>query len=195
MLRRTAAKLRLSEARRDAREQAVGAAHPLASAADLVAEAEMHERLVRSVLGLPEPYRTVVLRRYFQQLSPREIASLTGTPAGTVRAQLSRALALLRSSLRGNDADAWPAPLVALAGAGSGNAGGAVAAGVVLMTQAKTTVLAGLAIAVAIGILIWAAIRDAAEPARSDAIAGGPAAASGAPGERKPRRTRSRPLR
>ena len=100
--------------------RAVGTAHPLASAADLVAEAEMHERLVRSVLGLPEPYRTVVLRRYFQQLSPREIASLTGTPAGTVRAQLSRALALLRSSVRGNDADAWPAPLVALAASGSG---------------------------------------------------------------------------
>jgi RNA polymerase sigma factor (sigma-70 family) len=115
VLRRTAAKLRLRNTRRELRERAA-APREAASEADLVAEAEMHERVVRTVLALPEPYRATVLWRYFEDLEPAEIAARTSTPVGTVRARLSRALALLRSELRDRNAGAWPLALVALAG-------------------------------------------------------------------------------
>jgi RNA polymerase sigma factor (sigma-70 family) len=174
VLRRTAAKLRLRDARRETRERDSAARREASPAADVVAQAEMHERVVRSVLGLPEPYRTTILRRYFEDLTPREIAARDGTPLETVRARLRRGLALLRSELRGSDARAWPVTLVALAGSGSGKAGGAVGAGVVLMTQAKTAVLAGLAIVIAMGVVFWAVTRNEA-PVAERPPAGAPA--------------------
>ena len=59
------------------------AAHPLAAA----------------VLELDEPFRQVVLLRYFEQHTPKEIAHLLGIPGATVRSRLSRALEKLRVSL------------------------------------------------------------------------------------------------
>ena len=49
----------------------------------------------------PPPYREVVSLRYFGDLSPSDIASVTSRPEGTVRAQLSRGLGRLRIRLRG----------------------------------------------------------------------------------------------
>lgn len=166
VLRRTAAKLGLKDARREARERAVAREEP-DSAVDLVAEAEMHERVVRSVLALPEPYRSTILRRYFDGLSTREIAERTGAPLGTVRARLSRGLGLLRSELRGGDAGAWPATLIALAGSQVVPAGGAAAAtatGVVLMTQAKASALAVAAVVAVVGVIGWLVVRERAAP-------------------------------
>ena len=72
--------------------------------ADPAAEALLAERgaAVRdAVATLPEPYREVVSLRFFGDLSPAAIATLTKRPEGTVRAQLHRGLARLRFRLRG----------------------------------------------------------------------------------------------
>ena len=52
------------------------------------------------VSGLPEPYRQVVLLRYYGQLSCTQIGDRLDMPLGTVTKTLSRAYALLREALR-----------------------------------------------------------------------------------------------
>jgi RNA polymerase sigma-70 factor (ECF subfamily) len=56
---------------------------------------------VREAVGsLEEPYQLVVTLKYLEGLDAAEIGKRLGVPHGTVRAQLSRALPLLREKLR-----------------------------------------------------------------------------------------------
>ncbi len=52
------------------------------------------------VSGLPEPYRQVILLRYYGQLSCTQIADQLDMPLGTVTKTLSRAYALLRDAMQ-----------------------------------------------------------------------------------------------
>jgi RNA polymerase sigma-70 factor, ECF subfamily len=52
-----------------------------------------------AISGLPEMFREVVVLRYFEGFSYRQIASILGCPAGTVMSRLNRARAELRSIL------------------------------------------------------------------------------------------------
>jgi CTP:molybdopterin cytidylyltransferase MocA len=52
--------------------------------------------LDRIVAQLPTEFREVLLLREVEDLSYREIATVTGLPVGTVMSRLSRARALLR---------------------------------------------------------------------------------------------------
>jgi RNA polymerase sigma-70 factor, ECF subfamily len=49
-----------------------------------------------AISGLPEVFREVVVLRYFEGFSYRQIASILGCPAGTVMSRLNRAKAELR---------------------------------------------------------------------------------------------------
>ena len=49
---------------------------------------------------LPEKYRTVIILRYFSDLSIREIASVMEIPEGSVKSYLNRAKAALRTTLK-----------------------------------------------------------------------------------------------
>lgn len=51
------------------------------------------------VSGLPEPYRQVILLRYYGQLSCTQIANQLDMPLGTVTKTLSRAYGLLRDAM------------------------------------------------------------------------------------------------
>lgn len=90
--------LRLRAARR-AREEIASRSERVPSAGELAARAEVQRRLVDDVLGLDEPYRSLVVLRYYGGLEPSEIARRLGKPPGSVRGQLSRALDMLRASL------------------------------------------------------------------------------------------------
>jgi len=104
----------------------------------------LHERvsfqhsLVAAVLELDDPYRTVVMLRYFQGLSPAAIARRRNVPAATVRSQLARALAQLRAKLeqREGGREAW---CTALAG---------------FLENSKPVVLPSAAIATAAGVCV-----------------------------------------
>ena len=103
---REAWRRRARRARRDATtmplDQALLDAVP--DTADPVRDAldsERGEAVRDAVAALPEPYREVVALRYFADLSPAAIASVTRRPEGTVRAQLSRGLSRLRLRLQG----------------------------------------------------------------------------------------------
>lgn len=71
-----------------------------------------------AVLALDEPYRSVILARYFEGLDARQIASREGTPLATVRSRLQRAHELLRNRLDREHGDrrTWALGLAALLG-------------------------------------------------------------------------------
>ncbi len=52
-------------------------------------------------MGLPVRRRAVVVLRFYEDLSLREIASVLGVSEGTVKSQLSRGLEQLRGELEG----------------------------------------------------------------------------------------------
>ncbi|MCR9247685.1 MAG: RNA polymerase sigma factor [bacterium] len=90
---------RRSDRRRQQREAAVANAEPLPSSAELAERADLHRHVVRHVLALPEPGRTVVLLYFFEGLPLRDIANRQGLPLETVRTRLKRAVASLRRTL------------------------------------------------------------------------------------------------
>lgn len=62
-----------------------------------------HRRLWLACRALPEPQRTAVVLRYYEQLEYAEIAELTGVREGSVRSRVSRGLAALRTALGERD--------------------------------------------------------------------------------------------
>jgi RNA polymerase sigma-70 factor (ECF subfamily) len=88
-----------SASRRRAREEASARPESLPPTDHLAAQAEAQRAVAAAVTGLPEPYRTTVLLRYFEELSLDEVAARMGVPLETVRTRLRRAHALLRDAL------------------------------------------------------------------------------------------------
>lgn len=64
--------------------------------------AERQRDVAAAVLALSEPYRSVVVLRYYRDLPPREIAKELRRPVGTVKVQLERARETLRDRLAGD---------------------------------------------------------------------------------------------
>jgi RNA polymerase sigma-70 factor (sigma-E family) len=71
---------------------------------DPLAEAELRQALMTAVRRLPMPQRTVLVLRYFEDLSVDETAAAMGCSPGTVKSQAHAAIAALRGHL-----DAAPA--------------------------------------------------------------------------------------
>ncbi|MFG0318894.1 MAG: sigma-70 family RNA polymerase sigma factor [Planctomycetota bacterium JB042] len=96
--------------RRTRREHGAATAGAAPPASDVVARAQLHATVVTAVLGLHEPYREVVLLRFFDDLPPRKIAKRLGVPVSTVHTRLTRAIDRLRVELdrhHGGDRTAW----------------------------------------------------------------------------------------
>ncbi len=110
-----------TESRRSVREQASARHEALPSTAELVHEASMSRELVDGVLELSEPFRTVLLLRYFRDLTPTQIARELGRPVPTVKTQLQRGLGKLRDRFDETyiDRDSWCTALLPLALAGA----------------------------------------------------------------------------
>ena len=96
VVRNLASKERRSEVRRLERQATAMHTGMAPAPADVVADAEQHELLVRALRSLREPYRTTLLLRYFEGLPPRDIARRMTVPAETVRVRTRRGLELLR---------------------------------------------------------------------------------------------------
>jgi len=102
--------------RRRARERDAARPEALPAADAVVAEAEREREVAALVLALAEPYRSVVLLRFYRDLPPRRIAAELGRPVATVKVQLQRGLAQLRTQLdrRHGGREAWGALLLPL---------------------------------------------------------------------------------
>jgi RNA polymerase sigma factor (sigma-70 family) len=138
---------------------------------DFTEKLELHRFLVEAVQGLSEPEKRVIYLRYFDGLSPAEIARRLDAPVKTVKTRLSRALAHLRERLRrryGAGASGWTHAFAAtfLPGARAAlqiTTTATVAGGVGIM--AKKIALVALVLAAAWGVWTWGPLRgDAARP-------------------------------
>lgn len=76
-----------------------GPRDPTAGPLDQTLAAERREVVRSAVAELPDPYREIVVLRFFGELQLAEIAHATGRPLGTVKTQLRRGLERLRRSL------------------------------------------------------------------------------------------------
>ena len=68
-------------------------------AADSEASSESLALLKEAMLALKPRYQTVITLRFFENLKLTEIAEISGSSPGTIRSQLARALAKLRSKM------------------------------------------------------------------------------------------------
>jgi len=170
VLRHRAAKHHRSERRRAAREQRAGERTETVSSPtplDAAVHRETVARLDAALLALPQPYQDTLLWRYYQDLSPTDIAARTGVPVATVKSRLQRGLSLLRERLDGDERRGegdrgdgprsdWRAAFSLAFGLGDAPIGGtvAVAAGVgITLMMAKLAVAAALAVLV--GFWLW----------------------------------------
>lgn len=130
----------------------------------------LYRRLCDAVLALPEPYRTAVSRRFFDDLTPRTLARELGVDSAVVRQRVRRGLAMLRARF-----DAEPGGrsewLAAFAAAELGTAvrGSLLLAPVLAM---KKVAFAAILLLLAAGA--W--LATSAWPASVDAVPSPPAA-------------------
>lgn len=153
ILRQLASKRRRGEARRRQREQQAAKPEATASAEQLLEQNEMVERLLRELLALPQPYREVLLQRFFEDRWPAQIAASSGVPIETVKTRIKRGLSLLRERLAAEDEGKgeWRA---LLSGAFGLSKTAAVAAGVVAMGTGVKLAIGSVA-AAAVAVVGW----------------------------------------
>jgi len=150
VIRNLAARGHRDSARRGRRERR--AARPEAAEAGLeevIERAELFGQVMRAVLDLDEPFRSTVLLRYHEELTPEQVARRLGVPVATVGTRLHRALAELRARLdreRGSRR-AWVAllaPWVGIAAAASAAASTGTAHAATTAPAASTAAAMGV---------------------------------------------------
>ena len=102
--------------RREAREQQGDLPQAAGAPDELLDRLQLHKILVEAVADLAEPYRRMILLRYFEELDSSEIGARENLPAGTVRGRLKTAVGLLREALdaRYGARAVWLAPVTKL---------------------------------------------------------------------------------
>jgi RNA polymerase sigma-70 factor (ECF subfamily) len=104
---------------------------------EVIERVETSRRLVEHVLALEDPYRSVVLARYFEGLAPDQIAERGGVNGSTVRTRLERGLAKLREKLERDGGRTWMAMLAPVAHEPHWATPGALATGTANTATAK----------------------------------------------------------
>lgn len=140
-----ALKRRRGEGRRTRREHLVSRDEGLEAVDDVLSERELLRGVVEAVLALDEPYQSVVILRYYQDLSPAQIAAREEIPLATVKSHLHRARGKLRARLdahAGGARSSWALALASLTGWNREALVDATAAG----TASTGTFLGGIAV-------------------------------------------------
>jgi RNA polymerase sigma-70 factor (ECF subfamily) len=114
-----ALKLRRGESRRARFERAAAARESLPPTDGAVERLEAQRDVIDAVRSLDEKYRTVIVLRFFEELSAREIARRLEMPVASVRTRLQRAVAPLAwpHAAVGVGAVAWAGGAIAVAAA------------------------------------------------------------------------------
>src|SRR6185295_15486493 len=105
------------EIRRTSREALAPKSERLPPVSEAAERVEAQRALAEALALLDEPLKSTVVLRYFDGLSPSDIAKRQGVPSGTVRWRLHRALDELRERLgRGHGASrgTWALALLPL---------------------------------------------------------------------------------
>jgi RNA polymerase sigma-70 factor (ECF subfamily) len=166
-------RLRRGDSRRSRRERAVARPAAVQPSAQAASEIEAHRLVVEAVAALADPYRTAIVFRFLDDLTPREIAARLGVPDATVRTWIHRGLGMLRARLASERDDrlAALAPLFAVRRGAPLPSATAVAGGVV-MTKATVAVIA-IVVGLAAGMLLDRGLVSAPlrEPGGDSAVA------------------------
>lgn len=166
-------------ARRETRERDASQPEALPSVDRALARESARRAVVESVFALPEPYREVLLLRYFDELSPSAIAARLSVPGSTVRSRLQRAHEMLRTRLAPTDPDdralaVFLAPLLR-----DRTASLPLAAGAVVLS---TKLFVAGALAIAAALLVWLTLHsESGQPSTSAIAAPSAAPTVGAP--------------
>lgn len=156
--RNAAWKSHRGDARRAAREQAAPSRGAEPSSSEIVERIETQRALLDAVQALEEPYRTVVMMRFYDGKAPREIARELGVSPEVVWQRLSRAIAMLRARLdaRRGGRDAWAGVFVLwLGGRSAAKWGSATALGTGAAVMGAKTVVAAAAVAALAAWYLW----------------------------------------
>ena len=118
VLRNRARNERRRALRRQAREERVAQPENPASDPETEGKLEAQAAVLELVRALREPYRTVIFLRYYEDLTPTQIAARLELPLKTIKTRLTRARALLRERMDaryGNRRAEWLGALAPLA--------------------------------------------------------------------------------
>ncbi len=141
------------EGQRREREAMTAKSITLPSTQVMVEKVQSQRRVAEAVLALDEPYRTVVLWRFFEDLPPREIAARRAVPVATVDSQIQRGLAQLRGKLDAEfgNRKTWLLALVPLTPRGSSLS---IPIGALLMKAKALSAVAAILLAI-MGYALW----------------------------------------
>lgn len=161
--------IRRRGAERQAREASAGAQRAEHATDERL---DTHELLVAAVKNLPEPYRSAVVMRFFEDRSTAEIAALQGISAVAVRQRISRALAQLRTALADHYGEhRWRRALVSTLPVAAAPTAAGLALGGMAMHLKKFAAAAGL-LAVVLGSALYLHQGEPpAEPIRAEPTA------------------------
>lgn len=163
------------EDRRHVREERVAREEETPSTLELLEEVAVHREVVETLMALPEHYRDVLVRRYYEGETPTRIAEASGVPVATVKTRLQRGLALMRQRLDGNhggDGRSWVAALAPLSGFGRGS-GSEVGPGAGTLTSTGvqgSMVAATIALIATVGVIVGVLLTTK-DPAPTDPVA------------------------
>ena len=176
VLRRRGVDRAVRDRRRRAREALAADRPPAADPGAIQQRLELVRRLADAVLALPEPCRSVLYLRAYEDRPVADIARELDVPPETVRSRLKRARGELRRRLdadHGGRREAWAVALVDWArprAAPASPVPTTLATGVAIMGM--KTVWTGAAV-VAAATLVWVLQRDGAETVSPSADADG----------------------
>lgn len=140
------------EGRRRARERVVALPESVDPPEDLLERIELERKVVQAVTELREPSRTAIILRFYEELSPSEIAERLGINEGAVRARLWRGIRELRARLDDRfdgDRDAWQRALIATSGLDVSSPGGAEAVTTTTTTHLGSALMNGTILTIA----------------------------------------------
>lgn len=157
--KRVALHNRRSQERRRWRERAAALPEASDDPRELEERLELQRGLADELTKLREPYRGLLVQRYFDDLSTAEIARRRGIPTGTVRSQLSRGLAELRERLERREGQSpnWAMLLLSVARDGKTSSSALPLLPMIAMPSASQS---AIALAFAATIWIWLGNRE-----------------------------------
>lgn len=148
VVKNVARKMNRSDRNREKRERRSAKGEEIVEIASAKQDKDsLQKNILRAVESLDEPYRTTVRMRYFEELSPGEIARRTQSPLDTVYTRLRRGLAQLRAKLdkQYGDRSLWTTIAVSwIRPAKLKSVGALVAASVAVLAIPATLLLLGV---------------------------------------------------
>jgi RNA polymerase sigma factor (sigma-70 family) len=168
VLRNFALSTRRTAGRVRAREERAARPEAQPSTTEVCERAELHRVLVEHVLALEEPYRSTLLLRYFQGLSPTAIAERERTPVRTINTRIARGHRLLRERLERSgqrDRTDWLSGLILLADDSSSGTSTLVGGALLMSSKQKIAIAVVLVLALVGGITAVMSIeRESGRP-------------------------------